>query len=157
MSALGIHASSDREVPPGTVTVILPHQVDRYWPAFAGILKSVEGWTQCMAADDIHPRLRDGRMQLWNLLGPDDKSVFALTAIVGSARGPICTAWLIATQHADDANVAALIDRCEAVARMEGCAVLEIKALPGFVNRIVGKITAVVIERDIRLAPTEVN
>ncbi len=150
MSEYRTQASADREVPPGTVVAILPQHVEQYWAAVEGLLRTVESWTQCLSADDIHPRLLDGRMQLWSVVASGAKSVFALTHIVGSARGRICTLWLIATNLSDDTTVTALIDRCEAVAKLEGCCVLEMHVFPWFADRISGKVTSATVERDIR-------
>ena len=158
MNELAIHAHHpDRKVSPGTVVVILPQHVEQYWPAVEGMLRIVEGWTQVLAADDIHLGLLSGHMQLWTAPAPVPKLVFALTRIAKSARGAICSLWLIATHQSDDSTVAAIIDRCEAVARSEGCIALEINALPLLAERITGKVTAVIVERDLRRMGNEVN
>lgn len=157
MSQEQLPALTDQEAPYGTVIGMHPQHIAQYWSGIEGLLRTIEKWTLLLSAEDIHVQLLDGRMVWWSILMADGKSAYALTQIKHSARGLICTLWLIAADNCAETTVFALVNRCEGIARSQGCIALEINALPHWADKIVGRVTAITVERDLRPERNEVN
>jgi hypothetical protein len=159
-----IKMTPDRVSARNVAVAILPEQLEQSWPALDVILRNVESWTQCLSADNIRAALMSGNMQLWALLDDHDYGTLAVSQITKSPRGSICTVWLITTQLKPKGDaplpvievgqLAKLIDGIQRFAQHFGCSALEINAHPSWTNKISGKVTAVIIERDLRPTKT---
>lgn len=150
--------TSDRGSARNVAVAILPQQLEKSWAALDKILRNVEEWTQCLSAETIKAGLMSGNLQLWGLLDDHDYGTLAVSQITKGPRGAICTVWLIATQvKLGDAplvvseGVANLVDGIQRFAQNFNCCALEINLPPSCANYISGKVTAVIIERDLRI------
>ena len=137
-------------VPPNTPVAIAPQDAEHYWSDVEAVLRILETWTQSFAADDVRVAIANGVLQLWSVLDKNGAASLAVTGVASSARGSMCVLWLLASPNAEGAAISALADRVEDYSRQRGCAVLEIRALPGWAGRLKGKFTSVSIERDTR-------
>jgi hypothetical protein len=139
----------------GVPCPILPATVEKFWPSIEQLLVHVERWTKLVSASDIRQGIAKGAMQLWAVRTRADHVPLAVTTIVSTGSGLICRLWLIASHlNEDDRSISALIDLCETDARMRGCSALEIIAYPAWVERIAGRHTGIIIERDFKAQGT---
>jgi hypothetical protein len=115
----------------------------------------MEAWTKLLSAQDVRQAIAKGEMQLWAVRTRTDHVALAVTSIVSTGAGLVCRLWLVASHFLDDDRaIAALIDLCETDARMRKCSALEIIAYPAWVERIGGRHTAVILERDFKAQGT---
>ena len=131
--------------------------VAEHWAEMEAYFLAMEGHTQLCAAQDLKAPLIDGRMTAFGAQNADGSVSMAIAGIFQGSKGQICRSWLLALPNAQESIVATLADECEIYARLNGCIVLEIDALPCWAARIAGKVTAVMMERDLREPRKGVN
>jgi hypothetical protein len=134
----------------GVTYAVPPAEAEKYWPWVEEKLQAMEDWSQCISAADVRQNIANGCIRLWTSLEQTGRNLLAISAMQQSARGQICMLWLIASHFSDDASISAMVDECEVFARAEGCVVLAINAYPALAEKITGKFTSVILERDLR-------
>ena len=142
--------------PPGVVLQLSPELVERSWSNIEAALRPTEQWSQTFSIANFRSDIAANLTQLWGCMDFSGRRALAVTRLHKSARGLLCTVWVIAPQS-DDRTICTLIDNVETFARMHECVALEIIAHPWLSDRVSGKLTAAIIERDLRAPLSRTN
>jgi hypothetical protein len=155
LSALQVDRAPERAPKSDGAFFIPPTDLDQYWPSIDLIVKQAESWTQIISLSDIREQLLDHRMLAWGVRDRADQFGLAIARLHDSARGAICTAWVILPRSTkDNASISALLGEVETFARFRSAAVLELFVAPWSALKVQdlarAKITAAILEVDLR-------